>query len=596
MIGITACIPQQSNLKRYEKERYSIRTGALIKKSGLTSNYNEPCVIKIKSFTDELITIMSEEKPYFVGIEVDEFCRVSDKQLALMSGLPKLRSLALGDISITRESIFGDFDLLQLSLIESTSFKKWSILDYLPNLEVLHTCGGDEMAEHLPSLKKLKELRISWSELTDRGMEYLAQCESLERLSLHNIKVSPASFSSLSALKNLKYLEIERCTSWPSDTPESEQTVAFTDETLEALTDLPLQSISIENCRVSDRVKDIVKKFSSLNKASFPDCPNITRGAYSYNRKVKADENRLSELDSLIGQSVELRLKNGLVIEGLFSGRAFLNSNFENAILIKNDAYFDQVVDEEDIKSIKNCSIAANQNTNSSKSVKGKAILYPTSESTTSNSNFLSGDIRLVWESLDGESEINQAVKKHLQLIDEKDEDELIAGLMEQFIRAEYDGNTLKMTFENASDGEELNVAFAPPYMGAINEKTPPSWRKLAALHNYIFWQLGDGSHISFNGIKENGGCYFGSWDPDYLSEYRMESEELQRKFQMLEANADEFPSPFNYGQDWIVAEPTSGEKEPELYFAPHDGCELEEYGTSDAGALLLDLLYNTIF
>jgi WD40 repeat protein len=117
----------------------------------------------------------------FESCEADE---VSDKGLAQLKGLSKLRYLALG-----------------------------------PGI-------SDKGLAHLAALTELRELRLdSASDVTDDGLQYLAKLTKLESLTLQYTEVAGAGFTHLYGLKKLKELNLE-------GTPVTQEAVAVLEKAL----------------------------------------------------------------------------------------------------------------------------------------------------------------------------------------------------------------------------------------------------------------------------------------------------------------------------------------------------------------------------
>jgi Leucine-rich repeat (LRR) protein len=177
---------------------------------------------------------------------------LSDAQLArLLGGLPRLERLALRRASGVSDA--GLDALASLRQLEVLALVEMDIsgkaLEKLPRLERLRSldlrkCEMLETDDYrlLPSLKSLRELKISGPAAGDRTMEPIAAMPALESLVLEDSPVSAGAVGRLAAgglAARLRSLALARC-------------YGVTDDTLRVVAAMPrLESLSIRKCPVT---------------------------------------------------------------------------------------------------------------------------------------------------------------------------------------------------------------------------------------------------------------------------------------------------------------------------------------------------------
>jgi hypothetical protein len=145
---------------------------------------------------------------------------LTKENLDALAELPELEALNLRFAGVDRDEAaessedpftFPRFPRLRaLNLYESGY--AGAGLEKLENLEVLCLSGndvfGDQGALNLQNLKKLRLLYLSYTNVTDAGLESLSKLDKLEELSLSFTKITDRGTRSLTALKNLKKLDL----------------------------------------------------------------------------------------------------------------------------------------------------------------------------------------------------------------------------------------------------------------------------------------------------------------------------------------------------------------------------------------------------
>jgi Leucine-rich repeat (LRR) protein len=177
---------------------------------------------------------------------------LSDAQLARLLGhLPRLQRLALrrasgvSDAGLDALASLGQLEVLALVEMDISG----KALEKLPRLERLRSldlrkCEMLETDDYrlLPSLKSLRELKISGPAAGDRTMEPIAAMPAVESLVLEDSPVSAAAVGRLAAgglAARLRSLAVARC-------------YGVTDDTLRVVAAMPrLESLSIRKCPVT---------------------------------------------------------------------------------------------------------------------------------------------------------------------------------------------------------------------------------------------------------------------------------------------------------------------------------------------------------
>lgn len=159
--------------------------------------------------------------------------------------------------------VLADLPRVKMVLLKETQANDEKLKDLakLTSLQWLYIWDAaavtDEGVAHLRSLKNLRMLHLSDSQITDKSLEVLAQLPKLERLSLQFNRFSDAGVKRLEALRNLKDLWV--C--GKEDRPNK-----ISDASLEFLLALPnFETLGVQNTKVT-------AEFGNRLKAKFPTC------------------------------------------------------------------------------------------------------------------------------------------------------------------------------------------------------------------------------------------------------------------------------------------------------------------------------------
>jgi hypothetical protein len=179
-------------------------------------------------------------------------CRsLNDEMVVQLGGLQELTSLALTNSVINDATVefiaksFPKLTELDLSsntnissgvmkvIAEITGLERLTLvqcrfneistkrLSRMPNLRAIDLRGnmeaGDMTLEVVGQLPKLVAFKHRSTAVTDRGMEHLAKCQSLESLLVQDFAITNQSGPHLSQLKKLKQAEIFRCQGFGSE-------------------------------------------------------------------------------------------------------------------------------------------------------------------------------------------------------------------------------------------------------------------------------------------------------------------------------------------------------------------------------------------
>jgi Leucine-rich repeat (LRR) protein len=179
-------------------------------------------------------------------------CPVSNAGMAHLKGLKKLKALRLSgksgattvdDEGFEHISALNGLKVLAADFLFGDMAAGISRLDGVSNLEELYLAGttfDDEAAALLTRFPKLRQLRVSQSQLSDQGLEHLAKLKSLTVLDLsENSQIFDGGLQHLSSMRQLTSLNLWR--------------VNITDSGVEHLAGLTnLESLNLDNTQISD--------------------------------------------------------------------------------------------------------------------------------------------------------------------------------------------------------------------------------------------------------------------------------------------------------------------------------------------------------
>jgi Leucine-rich repeat (LRR) protein len=156
--------------------------------------------------------------------------RVSDGTLAIVGGLTQLEALDIAYTEFTDNGLDALVPLTQLKELAIGRSKlgknALEVLRLLPTLESLDLGGphpgagglrdkeGTPMPDDLPraiaTLKQLRTLKLSYSQIGADGLRILSSLEDVEKLALEGApRVDDLALSELAKWKNLRYLDVQ---------------------------------------------------------------------------------------------------------------------------------------------------------------------------------------------------------------------------------------------------------------------------------------------------------------------------------------------------------------------------------------------------
>ncbi|MBN2183388.1 MAG: hypothetical protein JW715_15870 [Sedimentisphaerales bacterium] len=148
-----------------------------------------------------------------------------------------------------------------------------------PRLETLCLNGMNNITDDglalLTKMHSLKKLEIGSSQVTDKGLLYLSRIATLERLDLPQQQkgITDVGVSSLAKLPNLKELHINRT----HKSNPAMNTEYYTDKSLEALAECKtLEVLGIGSIGITDAGLGHVAKLTNLKKLTLYGCDNVT--------------------------------------------------------------------------------------------------------------------------------------------------------------------------------------------------------------------------------------------------------------------------------------------------------------------------------
>lgn len=136
---------------------------------------------------------MVQEGPDVVSITFKAGSKVTDRELALIGQLPKLRIL----------------NLAFCSDITDAGMMPLSNLNDLQTLILTDTPIGDPGLRPLAGLTNLRELELNQTKITDAGLARLIDLKNLEELEVQQTAVGDAGLKELKGLSKLKVLKVK---------------------------------------------------------------------------------------------------------------------------------------------------------------------------------------------------------------------------------------------------------------------------------------------------------------------------------------------------------------------------------------------------
>jgi Leucine-rich repeat (LRR) protein len=197
----------------------------------------------------------------------------------------------------------------------------------IPNLNVLCLHGmrniTDEGIARLTKMRSLKKLEIGSSQVTDKGLLYLSRIKTLERLDLPQQQkgITDIGVGYLAELPNLKELSINRVHS----ADLTRNTEYYTDKGLESLAKCKtLEVLGIGSIGITDVGLEHVAKLTNLKRLTLYGCDNVTDKGLAqlaalkslrdlniaYGQITLSGINQLNSITSLIHMDISLRRRD----------------------------------------------------------------------------------------------------------------------------------------------------------------------------------------------------------------------------------------------------------------------------------------------
>jgi hypothetical protein len=147
------------------------------------------------------------------------YAPINDEVTALIAPMSDLQQLCVGATPITDAGLkrLDRLRKLQVLFLTDTAISGAGIgpvIDGAPDLRELHLCGtqiADDGLKKIGHLQKLRRLDLDKAPVTDKGIQCLSKCATLEILSLAQTKVTDASMQAVADLPALASLGLEGC-------------------------------------------------------------------------------------------------------------------------------------------------------------------------------------------------------------------------------------------------------------------------------------------------------------------------------------------------------------------------------------------------
>jgi N-acyl-D-amino-acid deacylase len=142
--------------------------------------------------------------------------RVAHTLVETVTELPDVEVLSFAGCSIRDESIariaglkrLRDLDLSYTDITDA-GVGRLGVLTDLQRLDLTATEIGDEGLKHLAGLTRLQHLRLNYGRFTDKGVAALAGLRSLSTLEVARSRVTDSSVDTLAALPGLRHLNLD---------------------------------------------------------------------------------------------------------------------------------------------------------------------------------------------------------------------------------------------------------------------------------------------------------------------------------------------------------------------------------------------------
>jgi Leucine-rich repeat (LRR) protein len=216
------------------------------------------------------------------------------EQIAPLASLSQLRELALSNSKIDADglrelSVLEHLVSLDLQRSIHLHDESLAVLADFPSLEELGLVEGvitDAGLDHLQRVRRLRRLDLrACSQVTNVGLEKLAEFDNLRVLRVGGAVIDDTSLTVLAKVASLSSLTIEDA--------------SITDQGLAALSNLPLEDLSLSRC-------------FGITDAAFPTIGQFSRLRQLYVRDILISGSELGQLASIPGL-ISLRLRQTAV-------------------------------------------------------------------------------------------------------------------------------------------------------------------------------------------------------------------------------------------------------------------------------------------
>lgn len=140
---------------------------------------------------------------------------VTDDDLAVLSELPGLRTILIGEAGLTDDALIHLAHVPDLEVfcfrgdgITNRRIQQIASLKKLRQLTLINARIDDDAISEIAGLKKLTHLNIPGTAITDKGLSHLAALPELLWLDLADTQITDEATSELAKLRTLKYLNV----------------------------------------------------------------------------------------------------------------------------------------------------------------------------------------------------------------------------------------------------------------------------------------------------------------------------------------------------------------------------------------------------
>jgi hypothetical protein len=172
-------------------------------------------------------------------------------------------------------------------------------------------------------------------------------------------------------------------------------------------------------------------------------------------------------------------------------------------------------------------------------------------------------------------------IENFKDLASNESDNEYLKQLSEQVVALDFKGENAEFTLNApSSPGSKAIIKDTIGYKGKIDDSVPPSYAKTVSVHGSLNWELPGGGLYGFSGIDvETGKINNASgWEYEAIEEASDENADFIGELSDVGKEVSDVDGALDYGQNWIVFDPTNVEAGDPFYaFVSHGDCIVQQ-------------------